>query len=288
MEKEITLYLDYLKFEKKLSNNTYLSYKNDITVFSILIKKKIDQITKEDIQNFIYNLDKSPKTKAHYLTVLNSFFSFLYNESIIRENPVSSIKNPKIPKKLPNYLSVTEIDSLLDMNPKTHYDYRNKAMLEVLYATGIRISELLNIETKHIDYNQGVIKIMGKGSKERFVPINDYALKYLKIWINDHRIEVLKKKLSSYAFINHHGNEMTRQGFFKIVKQRAIEARIRKEISPHTLRHSFATHLLNNGADIRIIQELLGHENLVTTEIYTHLESKKMKNDYNLHPHAKK
>ena len=161
-------------------------------------------------------------------------------------------------------------------------------MLELLYATGTRISELLNLELNHIDFDECIIRVTGKGKKDRIIPIGNTAINYLKLYINDYRKFILKTKTNNYVFLNKNGEKMSRQGFFKILKELAHNAGITKELSPHTLRHSFATHLLNNGADLRIIQELLGHENLSTTEIYSHLGNKKIEEDYKYHPRAHK
>lgn len=284
----IDKYVDYLKYEKRLSENTYKSYENDLKMFNEYINIDLINVKKDDIQNFLYKLDKSSKTKAHYLTVINSFYKFLIEESIVKNNPAVGIKMPKLEKKLPNYLSIEEVDKLLDIPLNTNLDYRNKAMFEVMYASGLRISELIDLEIGNINFEEEILKIYGKGKKERIVPMNKVAVKYLSLWINEYRSSILKRKNNNYVFINTFGNKMTRQGFFKIIKNRAGTISLKKDISPHTLRHSFATHLLNNGADIRIIQELLGHENLVTTEIYAHLQNDKIIKDYQNHPHAKK
>ncbi len=284
---EIDKYLDYLKYERKLSDNTYNSYKDNLNVFYEYFKNEsILKLTKDDIKKYIYNLNLSSKTKAHYLTVINSFYKFLISENITVFNPCEGIKMPKLDKKLPNYLSINEIDKLLDIKLVKNTDYRNKAMLEVLYATGMRISELCNMKLSQIDFNECIIRIMGKGKKERIAPLNSYAIKYLKDYIELFRNSLLKNKNSEYVFINHFGTVISRVGFFKILKNIAKQKNITKNISPHILRHSFATHLLNNGADLRIIQEILGHENLVTTEIYAHLQNKKIVDDYENHPHA--
>lgn len=288
INKEIESYLEYLKYEKRLSDNTYNAYKSDLYNFYKFVNTDLKQIKKEDIQNFLYSINLSSHTKSHYLTVIKSFYDFLISETIISNNPSLSIKSPKLEKKIPNFLSIEEIDNLLDIPLKNPLDYRNKAMLEVLYASGLRISELINLTINNIDYEEEIIRIYGKGKKERIVPINNIALKYLKIWIEEKRYLILKNKTSDYIFLNTFGNKMTRQGFFKILKKRKEEIGLNKDLSPHTLRHSFATHLLNNGADIRVIQELLGHENLVTTEIYAHLQNKKITEEYQNHPHAKK
>ena len=195
---------------------------------------------------------------------------------------------PKIEKRLPKFLTEKEVDSLLNI-PLTHpIDYRNKAMLELLYATGIRISELLNLTMANYNIEDESIKVMGKGSKERIIPLSEITMKYLNLYLNEYRNFILKEKQSDYIFINYTGKKMSRQGFFKILKQICQKSGINKEISPHVLRHSFATHLLNNGADLRIIQELLGHENISTTEIYSHISKEKIIEDYKKHPHYKK
>lgn len=284
----INEYIDYLKYEKRLCDNTYQSYHNDLLVFSKSVNKELLVVTKEDIQDFLYSSTVSSRTKAHYLSVINSFYDYLVNNNKIISNPAIGIKMPKIKKTLPDFLSIKEVDTLLNINFKTNLDYRNKAMFEVMYASGLRVSELINLELNNINYQEQIIKVYGKGKKERYVPVNDIALKYLRIWIDEYRSNVIRKKSNNYVFINTFGNKLTRQGFFKILKSRAVESGIKKDISPHTLRHSFATHLLNNGADIIIIQELLGHENLVTTEIYAHTQNTKIATEYKNHPHAKK
>lgn len=288
MNKDIEKYLEFLKFEKNLSDNTIKSYQNDLEEFSKFFSCDLLKLRKSDVQNFLYKLKKSSKTKAHYLTVINSFYKFYIQEEVISINPVVGIKMPKLSKTIPNYLSYEEIDLLLDIPLKNAYDYRNKAALELMYSSGLRISELLSLKVKNIDFEGCLVKVLGKGNKERLVPINEVALKYLRIYISDYRDKLLKKEKCEFVFINNLGKGMSRVGFFKIIKQRALEIGIKKEVSPHILRHSFATHLVNNGADIRIVQELLGHKNLVTTEIYAHVMNAKVINEYQSHPHAKK
>ncbi len=280
-------YLDYLKYEIKATSNTYKSYKDNLKQFNIYFSNKnLLNLTKDDIRTYLYENTKSSKTKAHYLTVINSFYNYLILIDKIKINPAINIKMPKIEKKLPNYLTIEEVNKLLDINCRTPNDYRNKAMLEVLYATGCRISELINLTLSQIDYDECVIRIMGKGKKERMIPINDIALECLDNYIKNYRPSLLKKP-NNYVFLNKFGEAISRVGFFKILKEICLKAGIKKDVSPHTLRHSFATHLLNNGADLRIIQELLGHENLSTTEIYSHISNKKLKEDYQNHPRAK-
>lgn len=286
--KYINEYLDYLKYERKLSNNTYNSYYENLKVIQEYFKKKdILSLSSDEIKNYLYSLDKDPKTKAHYLSVLNSFYNYMILLSHIDTNPASAIKMPKIPKNLPNYLTTDEVDRLLNINCTKPLDYRNKAMLELLYATGTRITELVNLKFNQLDLDECIIRVLGKGNKERIIPVADVALDNLKKYIYEYRPFILKTRNSDYIFINKDGNPISRVGFFKILKKLCLKAGIKKNVSPHTLRHSFATHLLNNGADLRVIQELLGHENLSTTEIYSHLGNKKLENDYENHPRAK-
>ena len=280
-------YLNYIKYERKLSNNTYQSYKYNLEIFDNYFKdENLIKLDKNNIQDFLYNLKLSSKSKAHYLTVIKSFYKYLVNNNYLDKNPAEGIKMPKMIKNIPNYLSIEEINKLLNIKLIKPHDYRNKAMIEVLYATGLRISELVNLKLFQVDFEECEIRIMGKGKKERITPLNDIAIKYLKIYIDHHRSLLLKDKQSEYLFVNNLGTNISRQGFFKILKKLAEEGGIKKDISPHILRHSFATHMLNNGADLRIIQEILGHENLSTTEIYAKVYNKKVEEDYQNHPHA--
>ena len=285
----ITKYLSYIEYERGLSKNTIESYKYDLKEFDLYFNQNIPNLTYNDIQNYLdYISNKSARTTAHHITVLNAFYKFLLDEKIINSNPCENIVNTKIPRKLPNYLTEEEINNLLDIKLETQYDYRNKAMLELLYATGLRISELINLKINDIDYNECFLRVFGKGKKERIVPIGDIALKYLSIYTNKYRNEILGNTISDYLFISNAKKNITRQGFFKILKKESSRAGIKKIVSPHVLRHSFATHLLSNGADLRIIQELLGHENIITTEIYAHLINEKLKDDYSNHPRNRK
>ena len=287
-DENIIFYLEYLKYERRLSENTVLSYGENLKIITNEIQKNILDFTQQDIKNFLYNLDASSKTKAHYLTVLNSFYKYMIFNERLKINPCKGIRNPKLEKNLPKYLTSAEIDRLLDIKLTKPIDYRNKAMLEVLYATGIRISELVNLKINQVDFDDCIIRVLGKGKKDRLVPLGNTAIKYLRLYINEYRHFILKTKISDYIFLNKNGTKMSRQGFFKILKKITQESGIEKEVSPHVLRHSFATYLLNNGADLRVIQELLGHENLATTEIYSHLSNKKIEEDYLHHPRAHK
>ncbi len=285
-EELINDYLDYLKYERKVSINTIKSYQDNLNQFKEYLKNaSILSTSKEDIRKFIYNQAKTAKTKAHYLTVVNSFYNYLVITKKLDINPCATIKMPKIEKKLPNFLTEEEVDKLLDIKLYKPLDYRNKAMLELLYATGMRISELVGLKESQIDFDECIIRIMGKGKKERIVPMSNTAINYLKEYMFNYRTFLLKKP-TEYVFLNKDGNAISRVGFFKILKNLCLNAGINKDVSPHTLRHSFATHLLNHGADLRVIQELLGHENLSTTEIYSHLTNKKLEEDYKNHPRA--
>ena len=286
----IMTYLDYLKYERKLSNKTLESYSNDLKMYiSFFHNKNILKISGDDIRSYIQSKDElAPTTLAHYITVLNSFYLFLCEENIININPCNSLVQPKLAKKLPNFLTEEEVANLLDIKLNTAYDYRNKSMLELLYATGIRVSELINLEFNQIDIENAIIRVIGKGNKERIVPLGEIAIKYLDIYIKEHRPNLIKKQNSTYIFLNNTGKPISRQGFFKIVKNLCASAKIDKSISPHILRHSFATHLLTHGADLRIIQELLGHSDISTTQIYAHLVNEKIKSDYELHPRSHK
>lgn len=284
----IKKYMDYLEYERKLSNNTIKSYLNDLKPFDIFFKGNLSTLKYSDIQSYLSTLEtNNARTVSHNLTVIKSLYNFLVEEDIVKENPCILISTPKLPKKLPVYLTEEEVNSLLNVNLLTPYDYRNKAMLELLYATGLRITELVNLKLTDIDINNCFIRVFGKGSKERIIPVSDIALKYLTLYLERYRSIILKDKTSDYIFISNSLTNISRQGFFKIIKKECSRAGIKKNVSPHVLRHSFATHLLKHGADLRIIQELLGHEDISTTQIYSHLVNEKLKQDYEYHPRSK-
>lgn len=284
----LTKYYDFIEFERKLSENTIKSYKNDLKEFDIYFKGKLENLNTKDIQDYITSIkDKDARTIAHSLTVINSFYGFLIDEKIITTNPCTNIKGPKLPKKLPVYLTEEEVNKLLDIRLITPYDYRNKAMLELLYASGLRITELCNLKITDVDLNNEFIRVVGKGKKERIVPLTDLAINHLKTYLNNYRNIILKDKISDYLFISNSLTNISRQAFFKIIKKECQRCGITKNVSPHVLRHSFATHLLKHGADLRIIQELLGHEDISTTQIYAHLVNEKLKEDYKYHPRNK-
>lgn len=287
-------FCDYLKIDKRYSDLTVESYRTEIKEYLDFFKEKnikVKDIKNSDIKDYLAYIKKcetSERTLAHNVSVIRTFYKFLLTLKIIERNPTEFLELPKLRKKLPTVLSKEEVEKLLDIDLTDCYSYRNKAMLELLYSTGLRVSELVNLELSNIDLENCTLKTIGKGNKERIIPISDYALYYVEKYINKYRGSMLKKGVNNYVFINNHGNVMTRQGFFKIIKKLAVEKNIKTPISPHTLRHSFATHLLDYGADLRSIQEMLGHSNLSTTQIYTHVSNEHLKDNYNSsHPHSK-
>jgi integrase/recombinase XerD len=291
IEELINKFIEYLIIDKKYSENTIKSYNNDLKKFNNYFENKpISKIEENNIKNYIKYLkqeNNDNKTISHNISTLRSFYKFLLIEKIIKNNPMEYIEQPKLKKTLPKTLTIEEIDKLLDIKLKDAFSFRNKAMLELMYSSGLRVSELINVNIHDIDTSNCIIRIMGKGSKERIVPLGDYAIKYIEIYLREYREKLTKRELNDYLFLNNHGKKMTRQGFFKILKQLAKEKGIKTDFSPHTLRHSFATHLLNGGADLRSIQEMLGHESISTTQIYTHVSKEKLKENYdNFHPHA--
>lgn len=273
-------YENYLKFEKNYSMNTINSYLSDIKEYQEFKKGDILSSTKEDILAYLKTIKNLESTTiSHKISSLKSFFKYYQKRKKIKVNPLANIKSPKIAKKLPTYLTLEEVSKLLDVEIKSPYDARNKAILELLYSSGIRISELCNMQTSNYNSYECIIRLIGKGSKERIIPLGDYAISVLEDYINNYRPKINKKNINS-IFINNRGDAISRQFIFKIIKKECLKKGIRKNVSPHTLRHTFATHLLQNGADLRIIQELLGHENISTTQIYTHVSNQELKNDY--------
>lgn len=293
LDKEYDEYLNFIKYEKRLSDNTIKSYQNDL-------KKYINYLKKANISSFkdvkpktielmlISEKDLNTASLAHLLLSIKSLHKYLKKLKILDEDVTINIEQPKMAKHLPDVLSYDEVNNLLDIEIKTGEDIRNKAMLELLYASGFRISELLNIKLGDIDFTNAVVRTFGKGSKERVVPLPDVTLDYINKYL-EIRKDILNKKESDYLFITKRGNKMDRTTFFKFIKNLLIKKNIHKDISPHTLRHSFATHLLEGGADLRSIQVLLGHENIKTTKIYTHISREKLLDDYiDKHPRSKK
>ena len=281
----------YLLIDRHYSDNTIKSYINDLSIYmNYLDNNKLlyNKVNHNDIINYLKSINNlNERTIAHQISVLRSFYKYLILENVIKVSPMENIDLPKLSKKLPNVLTIDEVDKILDINLIDMYDYRNKAMLELMYATGMRVSELINIKLEDIDIYNSLVKTVGKGSKMRIIPFGNYASLALEKYILEYRAKFIKKEVNDYLFLNNHGKKMTRQGFFKILKNIALEKGINKEFSPHTLRHSFATHMLNGGADLKSIQEMLGHANLATTEIYTNISNEEIKNNYHkTHPHG--
>lgn len=286
-------YINYVYIEKKLSDNTKAAYLSDLLSFDeYLNNKMINKVTSKDIVSYIdhlTDLKEADKTIARKIVSIRTFFDFLMKEKRINVNPCEKIESPKLRKSLPKTLNFEEINKLLDLNPKTALEYRNRAMIELMYATGLRVSELVNLELNDINVKDNYVRVFGKGKKERIVPMAEITTNILNEYLSVYRDSLLKGYLTDKVFISSYGKGITRQAFFKILKKVAKEQGIEKDFSPHTLRHSFATHLLEYGADLRSIGEMLGHENIKTTQIYTHLSNNKKRKDYeDYHPRNKR
>lgn len=281
----------YLFIEKHLLENSILSYLEDIYKYLEYMEDKgintYKKIRRNDIVNYLKYLDDnnySIYSVVRKISSIKMFHRYL-NTKLGLDDVSIKIESPRFYKKLPNVLTIEEVNMLLDIPLNNEFDYRNKAMLEVMYATGLRVSELVGLTMDNIDLDNGLVRCFGKGNKERIVPLGDVALKYLSLYINEYRDNLKKKYLCDKIFLNNHGKGITRQGFFIILKDIANKKGITKNITPHMLRHSFATHLLNNGADLRSIQVMLGHSNLSTTQVYTNVSNDILKENYNLyHP----
>lgn len=295
LELSINDFLNHIQFEKRLSNNTKNSYQNDLKHYQLFLKDKnilsANDISKSDIEKYLETLKKNDvKTSsiARKLTTIKAFHNYLFQKQILPIDVSETIERPKLRKKLPNVLTVDEVDKLLNIECKTKFDYRNKSMLELMYGTGLRISELLDLKLTDFDLENCIIRCYGKGSKERIVPIGEYTMESLINYL-EIRNQLLKRKTCEYLFLNNLGGRLSRFSFFKILKKMLQEKGINKDVSPHSLRHSFATHMLEYGADLRSIQELLGHSDIATTKIYTHISNNKIKKEYEeFHPRSEK
>lgn len=298
MNNLITEFCHYMASEKMRSMNTINSYKSDLENYIYFLENKmlienINHVKTDDIKKYFAYMKKMGYTAtsmSRELSSIRAFHKFLHLEGIVNENVAMAISTPKKDKKLPTVLSIEEVMKILSLlNDDTPYNARNHAMIEVMYACGLRVSELVNLKISELHLTSKMISTTGKGTKERLIPINDYAAKVLKNYIIEHRPKLLKKQSSPYVFLNNLGEPISRQSFFILIKKLCVEAGIQKEISPHTLRHSFATHLLEAGTDLRLIQEMLGHEDISTTQIYTHLSKQKIKDVYKTsHPRGGK
>lgn len=294
MEKFLEDFINYLDVERGLAKNTLLSYKLDLADYLKFCRKRgkaISSIERADIMAYLIFMQStglSPATISRHLAALKAFYRFLLSEGIILKNPAAVLESPKLTRRLPNVLTFEEVELLLD-RPKTSdlVGLRDKAMLELLYAAGLRVSELISLDLDQVNLDKGFVRCFGKGSKERIIPLGSVAVYFLKEYLFRVRAKLLKKKKNNALFLNQRGGRLTRQGFWKIIKKYAKACDLRKEITPHTLRHSFATHLLENGADLRSVQEMLGHADIATTQIYTHLTQKHLREVYlRAHPRA--
>lgn len=292
MEKHVVKFLRYLKIEKNYSNLTIINYGKDLKVFlKFLEEQKIENYNEIDYQKirkfleFLYDEDYSKKTIARHISSLRSFFKYLLKEDIIINNPMTLVSNPKLDKKLPKYLYYEEMEKILAIPDRsTSLGMRDLTILEMLYSTGVRVSELVNIKIEDIDFNERTIKILGKGNKERIVLYS----KVLSNYLNDYLIKRSTFNPNhDYLFINKFGNKLTDRGVRLIIDNILKKGAVNFHISPHMIRHTFATHLLDNGADLKCVQELLGHKNLSSTQIYTHISNEHLRKVY-LETHKRK
>ncbi len=284
-----TLIVDYefyLRIERGLAENTVKNYSADIValaqfISSNNIEEQPKDCSKETLQQFIYQQSKSVSTnsQARRISAIKSFFNFLIFEKLRTNSPADLIEGPKLGRKLPVTLNLMEIEKiLLGVELNLSNGHRNRAIIETLYGSGLRVSELVNLTLSNVFFKEDIIRVDGKGDKQRLVPLGSYSKKFIQIYKEEIRsLKKIKKEDNDYLFLNRNGRKMTRAMIFTIVKESAIKVGIKKKISPHTFRHSFATHLLENGADLRTIQVLMGHESITTTEIYTHLDNKHLK-----------
>jgi integrase/recombinase XerD len=290
-------FIHYLIVERGLAQNTIDSYQRDLLKYEQYLKhveqiQTFNDVTRMNILSFLKHLheqNKSSKTIARHIASIRAFHQFLLREKVTEHDPSVHIETPQFERKLPKVLSTEEVEALLGVpDLRTPFGKRDKAMLELLYATGIRVSELVNLNLEDVHLTMGFVRCFGKGSKERIVPIGRMAAEAVEAYLTKARPSLIKNKKDETAlFVNHHGRRLTRQGFWKILKKLALEAKVEKELTPHTLRHSFATHLLENGADLRAVQEMLGHADISTTQIYTHVTKTRLKDVYNqFHPRA--
>ena len=280
-------YKSYLKIERGLSLNSIVSYENDIIslknyILDNKIKESPIECTPDTVNSFIYKSSKknSSRSQARKISGLKSFFKFLVFEGYLKSSPMSNIESPKLGRKLPDILNIEEISQMISsINIKDKFGQRNKTIIEILYGTGIRVSELIELKISNIFFKENLIRVLGKGDKERFVPIGLKAKKSIIDYINnDRKYQKIEESSNDILILSKYGKKITRHMIFTLIKNISKKSGITKKISPHTFRHSFASHLLKNGADLRTIQLILGHENITTTEIYTHLDSKHLLN----------
>ncbi len=296
MQNYISAFTEYLQYEKGLSANTRAAYRRDLNKFNaFLLKNSLptqpDEISKQQIMSFLSSqMDEGAanSTVARSLSCIKTFYKFLVLENHVQNNPTSDLETPKIKRKLPDILTIEEVDKLMEQ-PRVllPLGLRDRAMLELMYGTGVRVSELLALQIEDINSTAGFLRCFGKGRKERIIPVNQTSIDWIQRYLARARNLLVKNHLERTLFVNANGRPMSRQGFYKILAAYAKKAELGKEVTPHTLRHSFATHLLENGADLRAVQEMLGHADISTTQIYTHLTKSRLMEVYQLyHPRA--
>jgi len=280
----ISRFLDAVWMERGLSQNTLAAYRADLTALTRWLGERhllVSRTTRAELVAFIaWRIESGarPRSTARQLSSFRRFFRFLVREGAVTDDPTAQIAMPKIGRSLPKSLTENEVEALLAAPVVSEpLGHRDRTMLEVLYATGLRVSELVNLQHTHVNTNQGVIRIVGKGNRERLIPLGDEAVRWLAEFVRGPRAEILVERQTDYLFPTRRGDRMTRQAFWHIIKRYARKAGVQKELSPHTLRHAFATHLLNRGADLRVVQMLLGHSDLSTTQIYTHVARERLK-----------
>jgi integrase/recombinase XerD len=289
-EKLVDRFLDAIWMERGLSQNTLGAYRADLMTLGRGLSesnKSIDKANKADLLDFIAQRVESgakPRSTARQLSSFRRFFRYIMREGLRDSDPTADIEMPRIGRSLPKTLTEDEVDALLNApNTEEPLGHRDRAMLELLYATGLRVSELINLKQSQINFNQGVLRIIGKGDRERLIPLGDEAQRWIRDFIDGPRMEILLERQTDYLFPTRRGDRMTRQAFWHIIKRYADKAGITKKMSPHSLRHAFATHLLNHGADLRVVQLLLGHSDLSTTQIYTHVARERLKDLHGEH-----
>lgn len=301
MDDHIGHFLTFMSVEKGASGNTVAAYRNDLFQFDTFVTgvsgngkpRDWEQMERDLIMQYLLTLKNrnyAEATVARKVAALKSFFQYMQAEGIIRRNPAESLESPRVGRSLPKPLSVTEVDELLEQPLKRHTPEakRDRAMLELLYATGLRVTELVSLDTEDINMSGPYVRCMGKGSKERTIPIHEQAASAVADYMNEGRAALVKNRKESALFVNRRGERLTRQGFWLILKQYAKEANITSSVTPHTLRHSFATHMLRGGMNLRHVQELLGHANISTTQVYTQVANEHVRSVYDkAHPRAR-
>ena len=290
MQSEISSFINYITVEQGLASNTQSAYRRDLEKFAKFLdarKVQVSEVSGDLVREFLVELQErhlNARTVARVLVTLRTFFQFLVFDRDLPENPCLNVEGPKATKTLPKVLSVNQVDELLSQPDLTKtYGLRDKAMLEVLYATGLRVSELTSLEVQAVNSELGYVSCVGKGGKARVVPLGRSALRALESYVRNCRLALLKGKTSNWLFLNRAGEKLTRQGFWKIIVSYGRKAQIGIPLKPHLLRHSFATHLLQRGADLRSVQMMLGHSDISTTQIYTHILKERLRGIYEQH-----